>query len=109
MTEPVPDARFSVRKTSGDARRRQNRSSPAERHGRHFILSIDMSTRAQNELRFRTWEDLQRGGRRYRLDVQGRQGWSARYLKEVDGNETTVRFWQEIYDDRNTLVEIHEK
>lgn len=36
-------------------------------------------------------------------------GWRARYLKEVDENETTVRFWQEIYDHRGMLVEIHEK
>jgi hypothetical protein len=32
-----------------------------------------------------------------------------RYLKEVDAQETTVRFWQEIYDDQSNLVEIHEK
>ena len=36
-----------------------------------------MSTRAQNEAKFGTWEDLPGGGRRYRLDVAGRQGWSA--------------------------------
>jgi hypothetical protein len=36
-------------------------------------------------------------------------GWKARYLKEVDAGEATTRFWQEIYDDRGTLVEIHEK
>ena len=44
-----------------------------------------------------------------RLDLPGRMGWLARYLKEVDANETTVRFWQEIYDDQGKLVEIHEK
>ena len=38
------------------------------------------------------------GGRRYRLDVPGKLGWLARYLKEVDASETAVRFWQEIYD-----------
>jgi len=27
----------------------------------------------------------------------------------VDANETTLRFWQEIYDDQGTLVETHEK
>jgi hypothetical protein len=36
-------------------------------------------------------------------------GWQARYLKEVDANETTVRFWQEIYDDAGKWVETHEK
>jgi hypothetical protein len=30
-------------------------------------------------------------------------------VKEVDADETTVRFRQEIYDDQGTLVEIHEK
>ena len=36
-------------------------------------------------------------------------GWLARYLKVVDANETTLRFWQEIYDERGKLVETHEK
>jgi hypothetical protein len=31
------------------------------------------------------------------------------YCKEVDALETTIRFWQEIYDERGVLVEIHEK
>ena len=65
-----------------------------------------MSTRAQNERKFGQWEDLAGGGRRYRLDVIGRMGWEARYFKEV---ETTLRFWQEIYDDAGRLVETHEK
>jgi hypothetical protein len=30
-------------------------------------------------------------------------------MKEVDADEITVRFWQEIYDDQDKLVEIHEK
>jgi hypothetical protein len=34
---------------------------------------------------------------------------TARYLKEVDASETTIRFWQEIYDDQGKLVETHEK
>jgi len=41
--------------------------------------------------------------------VAGRYGWRARYLKEVDANETTLRFWQEIYDVQGILLEIHEK
>ena len=68
-----------------------------------------MSTRAQNEKKFGQWEGLPGGGQRYRLDVTGRLGWLARYFKEVDANETTLRFWQEIYDDRGKLVETHEK
>ena len=68
-----------------------------------------MSTRAQNERKFGPWDELPGGGRRYRLDVPGRGGWLARYLKEVDANESTLRFAQEIYDDRGNLVEVHEK
>jgi hypothetical protein len=68
-----------------------------------------MSTRAQNERKFGQWEEVPGGGRRYRLDVAGRLGWLARYCKEVDADETTLRFWQEIYDDQGTLVETHEK
>lgn len=68
-----------------------------------------MSTRSQNEKKFGRWDELPVGGRRYQLDVPGKLGWLARYLKEVDANETTVRFWQEIYDDKGKLVETHEK
>jgi hypothetical protein len=68
-----------------------------------------MSKRIQNEKKFGQWDPLPAGGRRYHLEVQGKPGWSARYFKEVDAAETTVRFWQEIYDDHGILVEIHEK
>ena len=68
-----------------------------------------MSTRTQNEKKFGRWDELRGGGRRYRLDVPGRMGWLARYFKEVDAKETTMRFWQEIYDDTGKLVETHEK
>jgi hypothetical protein len=68
-----------------------------------------MSSRRQNEKKFGSWEELPDGGRRYRLEVTGRLGWRACYLKEVNADETTIRFWQEIYDDAGTLVEIHEK
>ncbi len=68
-----------------------------------------MSTRVQNEKKFGQWDQLAGGGRRYRLDVPGRLGWLARYLKEVSVDETTLRFWQEIYDDQGKVVEIHEK
>ena len=68
-----------------------------------------MSTRSQNECKFGHWEELAHGGRCYWFEVAGRRGWKARYLKEVDANENTVRFWQEIDNDQDTLVEIHEK
>ena len=68
-----------------------------------------MSNQRQNEQKFGHWAALPGGGRRYWLEVAGRGGWCAVYLKEVDATETTVRFWQEIYDDTHKLVEVHEK
>jgi len=63
-----------------------------------------MSTREQNERKFLRWEDLPNGGRRYWHQVAGRHGWKARYVKEVDASEKTVRFYQEIYDGTGQLV-----
>jgi hypothetical protein len=68
-----------------------------------------MNNRSQNEKKFRNWDELSGGGRRYWLDVVGRVGWRARYLKEVGAGEVTLRFWQEIYDETGKLVEVHEK
>lgn len=68
-----------------------------------------MSTREQNERKFSNREDLPAGGRRYWHDVFGKQGWKARYVKEVDADEVTVRFYQEIYDETGKLVEVHHK
>ena len=49
------------------------------------------------------------GGRRYWYEVKGRHGWKAKYIKEVDAMEETVKFYQEIYDSKGNLLEIHEK
>ena len=68
-----------------------------------------MSTRQQNERKFGNWQELSGGGRRYWYEVIGRQGWTARYVKEVDATEKIVKFWLEIYDTGGQLVEIHEK
>jgi hypothetical protein len=68
-----------------------------------------VGTRGQNERKFGQWEELPSGGRRYRLEILGRAGWRACYLKEVDATETTTRFWEELYDHTGRLVEIHEK
>ena len=68
-----------------------------------------MANREQNERKFPNWINHPDGGRRYWLDVTGRRGWRARYVKEVDADEQTVSFYQEIYNDRGELVEIHEK
>ena len=68
-----------------------------------------MASRAQNERKFKDWEELLNGGRRYVRDFVGRAAGRARYIKEVDVNERTVRFAQEIYDASGRLVAVHEK
>jgi hypothetical protein len=68
-----------------------------------------VSTRQQNERKFTHWEDLPHGERRYWLDVASRSGWKVRYVKEVDTNEVTIRFYQEVYNEIGELVEVHHK
>jgi hypothetical protein len=65
--------------------------------------------RRKNERKFEQWEALPDNGRCYSYTVDGRYGWTARYVKEVDASENTVKFYQEIYDQDGRLVEIHEK
>lgn len=68
-----------------------------------------MATRKQNERAFLNWEDLVDGGRRYWRDRAGGDfGW-CRYVKLVDKDENTIRFVQEIYDDNDELIEVHQK
>jgi len=68
-----------------------------------------VSTRAKNEGWFPDWVELSEGGRLYRREIAGRSGGSAKYFKQVDADEKTVRFWQEIYDQHSRLIEGHEK
>jgi len=63
----------------------------------------------RNERKFSQWEELPLGGRKYWHEVVGKFGFKARYVKEVDEREETIRFRQEIYDSEGTLIEIHEK
>ena len=65
--------------------------------------------RTENEKKFRSWNELLDGGRRYFYEVRGKHGWRAQYVKEVDRSEQTIKFYQEIYDQKGNLVEIHEK
>ncbi len=65
--------------------------------------------RRLNEKKFANWENLDEGGRRYFYEVKGMHGWKARYIKEVDASERTLRFYQEIYNEKGRLVEVHEK
>lgn len=48
-------------------------------------------------------------GRLYWFEIEGKFGWKARYLKQVDKDEVTLKFWQEIYNNFGILVEVHEK
>jgi len=68
-----------------------------------------MASHAQNERKFKHWEELPNGGRRYTREFVGRAGGRARYVKEVDAAERTTRFAQEIYDASGRLVAVHEK
>jgi len=68
-----------------------------------------MASREQNERKFGTWKELLNGARRYTREYVGRAGGRARYVKEVDENERTTRFAQEIYDREGRLVAVHEK
>ena len=65
--------------------------------------------RQKNEEEFDLWIEKEDGGRIYSFEITGRLAWKAKYLKEVDKEETTLKFWQEVYDETNTLREIHEK
>ena len=68
-----------------------------------------MASRTQNERKFKHWEELPNAGRRYIREFAGRAGGRARYVKEVDATENTIRFAQEIYDANGRLVAVHEK
>lgn len=48
-----------------------------------------MASRAQNERKFKHWEELPNGGRRYVREFVGRAGGRARDIKEVDVNEVS--------------------
>jgi hypothetical protein len=65
-----------------------------------------MASRAQNERKFKDWEELPNGGRRYIREFVGRAGGRAGYTKEVDADENTTRFVQEIYDASGRLVAV---
>jgi hypothetical protein len=70
---------------------------------------MDESKRRKNEAQFKNWVETETGGRVYWFEVQGKWGWKAKYVKEVDSEENTLTFRQEIYDEQDVLREIHEK
>ena len=65
--------------------------------------------RIKNERKFSDWVELPRDGRKYWFEIEGKFGWKARYIKEVNVDEDTTRFYQEIYYEKGILAEIHEK
>jgi hypothetical protein len=65
--------------------------------------------RLKNERKYKNWEELSTGGRRYWYDIVGRLGWISRYVKVVDDNENTISFYQEVYDENSKLIELHHK
>ena len=65
--------------------------------------------RRKNEIEYEQWIKREDGGRIYSFKISGKSGLKAKYLKEVDFEEVTKRFWQEIYDERDIMREIHEK
>lgn len=54
-----------------------------------------MAKREQNERKFEQWISKPDGGRIYILEVSGKFGWFAKYIKEVDTEENTISFCQE--------------
>lgn len=68
-----------------------------------------INKRKENEKKFHSWEELSSGGCRYFYDVPGKHGWRARYVKEVNILEQTIKFFQENYDKHGRLVKIHKK
>ncbi len=70
---------------------------------------MDIKKRIENEKKFSNWLEQSDSSRIYWFEIEGRLGWKAKYLKKVDRNEKTISFWQEIYNEKGILVEIHEK
>ena len=68
-----------------------------------------MATRRQNKKKFRNWQELGGGGRRYWYDTEREDGSTIRYVKIVDAGEVTTALIQELYDASGNLIAIHEK
>lgn len=72
-------------------------------------IFLKYTNRKKNECKYENWKELHNGGRLYWYDVIARHGWLSRYNKEVNTDEITTRFYQEIYNKKGNLVEFHEK
>jgi hypothetical protein len=71
--------------------------------------NMNEQKRIENEKKFVNWKEDLDGNRIYSFEVTGKYGWKAKYIKVVDSEENTISFLQEIYNEFNVLVEIHEK
>ncbi len=69
---------------------------------------MNENKRRKNEIDFDSWIEKE-NGRIYSFEIEGKFGWKAKYFKEVNSEEITIRFWQEVYDENNILKEVHEK
>ena len=63
--------------------------------------------RKRNEKEFGNWNETSTG-REYWFEIAGRNGGKG-YVKEVDRNEITISFRQEILNSDGILVEVHQK
>ena len=70
---------------------------------------MNKNKRQKNESEYDIWIESKNGNRIYSFEIIGKLGWKAKYLKEVNSSEITIRFWQEVFDEKNILREIHEK
>ena len=48
---------------------------------------MDERKRKANETEFDSWTDNEKGGRIYCFGINGKLGWKAKHLKEVDKDE----------------------
>ena len=78
---------------------------------KYWRNGLSLLKKTQHEKRYDSWIPLESGGRIYKKEIIARNGssWMTVYLQEVDEKEMVVRFWQEIYNEKKELIEIHEK
>jgi len=60
---------------------------------------MEYNKRKLNEKKFKNWEEYS-WDRKYWYQIKGKAGWRAKYVKEVDIDENTIKFYQEIYNDK---------
>ena len=53
---------------------------------------MEEKKRKGNEREFESWTENGNGGRIYYFEINGKFGWKAKYSKEVDKDEITIRF-----------------